>query len=269
LAWVNVQVQGTLATIFVAEKAIPDVQLNVPGDVVAAKDGVVEELVTLRGIPVIAEGEVVHAGQLLISGLLPPQDPAHKEKVTKGEPPYLHADGIVKAQVWHEGVAEADFTWQEEERTGNVNRRLLWQWKNRSGSVGRSASFTRYKERLITLQPGVGRFRLPGRLTMEERAEVVIHSTPLDPDAVRENALAAAWEQVQAALPTGAVMYQPPQVQVEVVSENSKDFVRARVSIVAIEDIKLFEPVPTQGSKVGVSRPVLGPPPTVQPVPGP
>jgi similar to stage IV sporulation protein len=125
LAWVNVEVSGTLATIRVAEKEIPEAALTQPGDVVARCDGVVQEIVTLYGIPVVAPGEVVTAGQLLISGLLPVQDKAYHDKAAKGEPPYIRAHGVVTARVWHEAVAEAGLLVRHEVPTGKSSGPFL------------------------------------------------------------------------------------------------------------------------------------------------
>lgn len=267
LAWANVDIRGTLATIRVAEKAVPDTAITVPGDVMAAHDGVIEEIITMRGVPMVAVGDTVTAGQLLISGLIPVQDPAHSAKLAKGEPPYVHADGIVKAQVWYEGNAESALVIREDVLTGRVHRRLYWKWGKYSGSLGAPAPYDAYKEKLISWQPGLGRFRLPGSITWERRAEVKVVAQTVDPDEARENALAAAWEQVQAALPAGAIISQPPQIMVESTDDGGTEIVRARIVVNVQQDIGRFQPVSSsepQPKAVGGSLPA-----TAQPVPGP
>lgn len=136
LAWVNVELWGTLAIVHVAERIVAEQDQALPGDIVAIADGVVEKIVTLRGVPMIQEGDPVVAGQLLISGLIPPQAPEHQELVAKGELPYLHAQGIVRARVWHEGLAEGALMRQEENPTGRAGRQLLWQWGPHQGVLG-------------------------------------------------------------------------------------------------------------------------------------
>jgi similar to stage IV sporulation protein len=263
LTWVNVDVKGTLATIHVAERIVPDSDLTNPGDVVAAADGVVEKLVTLRGIPMVQEGDVVAAGQLLISGLIPPRAPEHKELVEKGGVPYVRADGITLARVWREGYAEAVLLQREKVPTGRVSRQLLWQWGGRSGYLGRGADFPVYQEQTRIWQPRLAGWRLPAAIGLLERAEVEVQQRPLDPDEARESALAAAWEQVKAAMPPGAEINSPPQVEMETALEGSTPVVRVRVTVEALEDIRLFRPL-APDSAPAASRAL-----SIQPVPGP
>ncbi len=66
LSWVYVHCQGTHAIIEVAEKSRPESEG--PGDVVAAKDGVIESLLVHSGVPVVRPGDTVQKGSLLIAG---------------------------------------------------------------------------------------------------------------------------------------------------------------------------------------------------------
>lgn|GEM_PF-850725 len=66
LTWAYVHFQGTLAVIEVVEKTRPPTEL--PGDVVAARDGVVTSVLVLSGTPVVTPGQTVKAGDVLIAG---------------------------------------------------------------------------------------------------------------------------------------------------------------------------------------------------------
>src|SRR5690606_3718396 len=71
LSWAAVHVQGTRALIEVAGRSALDPALTRPGDVIAARDGIIEKLTVLQGSPLVAEGETVRRGDLLISGFIP------------------------------------------------------------------------------------------------------------------------------------------------------------------------------------------------------
>ncbi len=102
LAWVYVRFQGTLAVIEVVEKTRPPTVG--PGDVVAAKDGVIQSLLVLAGAPVVRIGQTVKAGDLLIAG---------NPSGTLGG-----ARGSVTAMVWYEMYKEIPLVQSIARRTG-------------------------------------------------------------------------------------------------------------------------------------------------------
>ena len=57
ISWVYVRFQGTLAVIEIVEKVRPDVPG--PGDIVAKKDGIVESVLVLSGVPVVQPGKLL------------------------------------------------------------------------------------------------------------------------------------------------------------------------------------------------------------------
>jgi similar to stage IV sporulation protein len=102
LTWAYVHFQGTLAVIEVVEKTRPSSEL--PGDVVAAKDGVVTSVLVLSGTPVVSPGQTVRAGDVLIAGS--PGDAR------------TGARGTVVALTWYEVYRETDLYDQISVRTG-------------------------------------------------------------------------------------------------------------------------------------------------------
>ncbi|MGI6081769.1 MAG: sporulation protein YqfD [Limnochordia bacterium] len=260
LAWVNVEVWGTLATVNVAERVVQEHDQALPGDVVAAFDGVVEKLVILRGVPMVQEGDPVTAGQVLISGMIPPQAPEHKEMTERGEAPYIHAQGMVRARVWHEGLAEGTLERREETPTGRVHRQLLWRWGPRQGTVGSNPPFDSFSEvrRSWRVWP------LPLVITLLHRAEVKTDMVPLTSDLVESKVLDAAWEQVREALPAGAVIGTPAQVEMETFMDEGVEIVRAKVIVEAVHDIHCFRPLSAPSMARTASSEIF-----LQPVPGP
>jgi len=102
ISWVYIRFQGTLAVIEVVEKVRPD--MPGPGDIVARKDGVVESVLVLSGVPLVQPGQTVKKGDLLIAG------------VPSGG--IQGARGNVTAKTWYEVVNEEPLSRLEPVRTG-------------------------------------------------------------------------------------------------------------------------------------------------------
>jgi len=84
IAWVDISWKGTLLHLKIVEKKM--IEENWNGDIVAARDGIISEVIVLKGKPLVREGDTVSAGQPLI--------------ITTGN--QETARGIVKAYVWYE-----------------------------------------------------------------------------------------------------------------------------------------------------------------------
>lgn len=71
VAWLTVNPEGCIAHIEVTERpAVPDPDAdNTPSNLVAATDGVIQELILEGGFPAVRKGEAVTAGDLLVSGI--------------------------------------------------------------------------------------------------------------------------------------------------------------------------------------------------------
>ncbi len=106
LSWVYVHYQGTLAIIEIVEKTT--YQAEAKGDIVAAKDGVVESVLVLSGTPNVTPGQTVKAGDILILGIRPTQDPAGQG-----------ARGTVTAMTSYEARSEVLLNRMLPLRTGN------------------------------------------------------------------------------------------------------------------------------------------------------
>jgi len=103
LAWAGVEIQGTRAVIRIVEKKLPSEEMldeRRPGHLVAAKEGIISELLVIEGRPLVKVGDTVTQGQVLISGIVTPGDPAGSS------PRLVHARGLVRARVWYEGQGE-------------------------------------------------------------------------------------------------------------------------------------------------------------------
>lgn len=102
LSWVGIHAQGTKIIIEVAEKTLlPEDGENIPADLVARLDGVIEELLVLTGTPLVQEGDRVQKGQVLIAGYVYPQIIVSEDGQISpgGEPRAVRAKGVVRARV--------------------------------------------------------------------------------------------------------------------------------------------------------------------------
>lgn len=127
LAWVGIEVRGTKAKIKFTEQLLPPPKANGenPANIVATKDGVIEEILVFTGEARVKVGDTVQEGEVLISGEIQPQGTEGVPGQEKPSPLYVRAQGIVKARVWYEGEGEATFLIEEKEPTGRVAKAFL------------------------------------------------------------------------------------------------------------------------------------------------
>ncbi len=100
-AWIDVELRGVVVLVTMVGKTPPPAEEEGPGDIVAAKEGLVSEVIVLEGTPLVKAGDMVSRGDLLILGekILP-----RREGGFISQP--VRADGIVKARVWYEQKIE-------------------------------------------------------------------------------------------------------------------------------------------------------------------
>ena len=99
LSWLWVDIKGTKATVEVKEKKpIPDiVDKDTPCNLVAAKRGLVTSVVATYGEKMVKVGDVVEAGDLLVSGVVGSRYAGVR---------YLHSAGSIKARTYYEKSGE-------------------------------------------------------------------------------------------------------------------------------------------------------------------
>jgi similar to stage IV sporulation protein len=92
VAWMSLNISGSCANILIKEKVkTPEIfSVGEPCNVISCEDGQIERLETYNGIPMVAVGDVVTKGQLLISGVSESADSKNL---------FLDADGKVFAKV--------------------------------------------------------------------------------------------------------------------------------------------------------------------------
>lgn len=123
-AWVGVEHQGTQININVKEKIRPIVPTE-RGNLVAAKTGIIQELMVIQGTPLVHEGETVKAGQVLIQAPERLSNPSAQPKpgVAARPNPTLPqavpaAKGFARARVWYSAEAQVPLTEDKIEESG-------------------------------------------------------------------------------------------------------------------------------------------------------
>jgi len=155
LSWVGLKFQGTRVIVEVVERKLLDEEhMNVePRHLIAAKDGIIHEVLVMMGQPFVQVGDSVTAGQILISGMINPQG--------------VSARGIVRARVWYEGQGSAELEEIIKHRTGATQRAYYLNLPDRKivliGSI--ESRFENYEtETNISIAPALPYIQIQGEI---------------------------------------------------------------------------------------------------------
>lgn len=198
VSWIGVHLKGIRATIEVVERVLPGAGVRA-AHIVAAKDGVVEDVLVLRGEARVKAGDVVRRGQILISGIVAPAE---------GQGPTLvRAEGRVKARVWYEAYASVPLVERREVGTGraetayslHVGSHVYHLWGPRA------SPYRLYKvEKVTESLPALGPYRLPVHLTKVTYREVRREEIKRTVSQGQELARARAEELLRSKVPADA-----------------------------------------------------------------
>ncbi len=123
IAWVNINIKGTKVTLEIKEtiekKEIEET--NEPANIIAKKDGIIEQIVVERGMAVVKPFDVVSKGDMLIDGTLTVKE--DEFGVLKS---YVHSNGKVEAKTYYRFKFDLPFEYEQKQYTGKkiVNTRL-------------------------------------------------------------------------------------------------------------------------------------------------
>lgn len=185
LAWVQVSLQGVKVVINLAEREDLPGEEQGPGDIYAVVDGLITEILVLRGTPLVKERDTVRTGDLLISG---------DYYDVRGRKQNGAAQGIVLARVWYQGVGEAPFTIWEPVRTGKTHLQFLITVGSLTLPLGKSYPHTTHFATTQEWCLSLGSAMLPLKWTRVEYEEVVYISRSISFEQARELARERAWE---------------------------------------------------------------------------
>lgn len=248
LAWVGINFKGTKAVIEVVEKTLPpDIVSLGPGDLVARREGIIEEVLVLQGEAVVEKGDVVLAGDILIRGQVSAPPPYTTYPVEGQEPPPLQsmplrARGRVLARTWYEDYMELPLVERVPVPTGRTvsQRRLNIGGREIVISGPRQVPFRAYTEKRRELA-------LP--LPLEDKLFVkLIVSHYAEQEMVERRISRTEGRRLLQRRLRAALMEQIP-VGARIEGEEAEfivetgDMVALRMNIEVIEDIAQFRPI--------------------------
>lgn len=188
VAWMECGYRGMTLTITVVEGvASGDALTHLgSGDVVAARDGVVERIITLTGTPQVQPGQTVRAGQVLIRG---------EERTSDGLVRPVSARGKVMARVW-DGASVRMSIWERatvysgrQQRTAVVSCPWFDLWRTESSGFEQ-------QDVAVRVMPLGGLF-LPFTLRFETRMEADVSLKARDMEQLRTEAALAAMRKLR------------------------------------------------------------------------
>lgn len=243
LSWAVVRLDGTRAVIEATLRMGLDPAATRPGDLVAARDGIVQRVTVLSGHAVVAPGDTVAKGDVLISGFIPPGEPAHHEMLAAGKAPYVRADGTVAARVWYEGQALVPLVQRRERPTGKSARAVEVEWGDRLFRVGKPPErWPAWRETRRSWRangPLGAAFALHWVVYEEMERELV----DVDRDEAEREARLAAQAQLEAELPPGAQVVDGPHYTVEIAMDQGLPVLVVTGRAEVVEEIATFNEI--------------------------
>ncbi|MEW6661587.1 MAG: sporulation protein YqfD [Bacillota bacterium] len=247
LAWVGIQVEGTRARIKVVEKVLlsPQYQRQEPAHVVAAKDGVIKEILVMIGNPLVKAGDTVVKGQVLISGIIYPQDPSLAQGAPAPPKPqdkaqYRRARGIVRARVWYEAEEIVFLTERQEIPTGRKAMAISLVIGNREiilKRAGRQFANAMPRAEVKTL-PGWRNLPAPVEIITTTYHEVEIREKSFTAAEALSIAEARALALIKSQMPASTAIV----AQAVKTLPGDKEKVAVKVTVEAVEDIGVVQP---------------------------
>ena len=181
--WVQVEYAGVALRVRL-EEGVPPPEVEsagAAGDVVAQEDGVLSRLTTYAGTPVAKAGELVHAGQVLITGA---------ERGPNGEMVPVKAQGEAIARIWVSTQARVPLEETLSQPTGREETRRVLVTPFFSWSTQGTPDYLTC-DRDVT-ETTVGGAWLPLVLRRETYLEVALEKERRDEDTVKGEAARAA-----------------------------------------------------------------------------
>ncbi len=243
LSYVKVDIRGVKANIEVVEKVLPKKEITGPCHIVAEKDGIVEELLILAGQANVKEGAVVAKGDILISGIVFPEENPYlvKPEGQEEEEPYLvRARGDVKARVWYEGYGECNLRSEKIFLSGQKQTRIFletpWKIFKIKGNYPHDFSLAEEKVTKKELSTPLGSFGVVKEIKQEKVKQVNEYTEK----EATEIAQAKAINSLKNKLPPGQKVINESY---EVLSAPSDPILRVKVAVETIENIAVPEPL--------------------------
>ena len=183
IAWFEVGWRGTTLVVRPVEGVLPRQDRATDGacDVVAARDGVIRSIVTRAGTAVVAVGDIVRKGDVLIKG---------EERTSDGGVKPVAARGSVTARVWQ--GASIRMSAVETITTYTGNEQTVWTIRCPFFDLWKMADCPYQQYDAAVTEMAFGGLFLPLTLHIETRKEAEITAQLRDLEELQADASAAA-----------------------------------------------------------------------------
>ena len=228
LAWVGVHIKGTKAIIDIVEKVQPpeSVPFDIPCDIIAAKNGIVEKVIAKNGDALVKKGDIIKKGQTLITGAL------FREELPIR---YVHALGEIYAKTYYEENEEMSLIKQEKLKTGNMYKRRIVKIGN--SQIALSFGEIPYSNVIIEKRnksiPGWRNIKIPVEIIIEEYHEVTDKNTTIEKSVIKKALQEKIMVKLINKIPVNATIVD----QDFIFYEDEENIIRAKLTIETLEQI--------------------------------
>jgi similar to stage IV sporulation protein len=239
ISWAGLHFQGTRILVEVVEKIEGSADQGAPGDMVAREAGIIKEILVLKGIGKVREGDRVAAGQVLIEGISYPKYKWSREGglTPEGEPSRVQSRGVVRALVTRESYGECPLEEVEMIETGREKvDRILTVFDrpiHLTGAGGQGFEFARrVTERKILFKGRNPEQVIELNTVIQKEQKRVVHLWGLE--GAYEQARARAGANMEARLRDE---YQVTEKYYSMEPPGDEGIVKVRLTLVTAEDI--------------------------------
>lgn len=183
VAWTGAQFTGTRLVVEIVERAPQVREDRSPGDLVAAKRGVITQCIALEGEKAVEVGDEVAEGDVLIRGCRARTLPGAKEGEQRREWSGVKAAGIVKAKVVYESVGEAALEKPVYTPTGRRSYGFSLRWEDGAFTLKRAheEQFAAYEhEKIVKRIPWWRNSAFSVELIKDVYDELAVELTAID-----------------------------------------------------------------------------------------
>lgn len=227
ISWISININGNVASVEVREisDAQQDVDVDTPANLVASKSGQIVQVQILSGNVIVASGDFVEEGELLVSGIFDSKTEGYR--VTR-------AEGKVYAQTSEEFYIQIPYEYEKKAYTGNEYCDQYLNFFNFSIKISKNSGNTYSLYDKISIVDSYS-FLDGGILPLSKTTEKYLEYEMQTASRTAEEAQELAYFELSQRL--GELSEDAILVRKVIMPEIHDDFFALRCVIVCIEDI--------------------------------
>lgn len=226
-SWVGLKMDGVIAKITIVPKVQSEkINEGVPRHLVAKKKAIVVKYTAEKGAPKVALYQLVQPGDVLISGIIGPEEEPEKQNI-------VTAKGEVWGETWYESLISIPLNKEYERMTGNTvfNRYvLLGKLKIKVWGFLKDDAFANKKEESTHQYMYLFGRQIPVGFERETIYEVTTEQTSVNEEVAVLTALEMSRKQLMSELEKGSVLKEEKVLQQWV--EHGKVYIKAHYTVI-------------------------------------